>query len=261
MIICIDSRIVFYFYIQVTRYADSARDESMANNNNRQVVSNLVQYENVLELSLMALMLAAVKSVIAAEDARVWQVWMAQPPNLPDVLTTFSAAAAKTSTINLGTSIVLTYPRHPLVMAQQALALHDLASGRLRLGIGPSHRFIIDNMYGLQHSKPLTHLREYSEVLLTVLWTGKVNHRGQVRKWQSVKRGFLMRQIMHWSTDDDLRKLPRFRSLVNDIKLILRPMCYLSKKLSRCKNGEDEITLEPRKYFVTLQRAPYRILF
>ena len=57
MIICIDSRIVFYFYIQVTRYADSARDESMANNNNRQVVSNLVQYENVLELSLMALLL------------------------------------------------------------------------------------------------------------------------------------------------------------------------------------------------------------
>ena len=121
-----------------------------------------------------------------------------------------------------------TYPRHPLVMAQQALALHDLPSGRLRLGIGPSHRFIIDNMYGLQHSKPLTHLREYRKCCFTVLWTGKVNHRGQVRKWQSVKRGFLMRQIMHWSTDDDLRKLPRFRSLVNDIKLILRPMCYLS---------------------------------
>ena len=94
---------------------------------------------------------------------------MAQPPNLPDVLTTFSAAAAKTSTINLGTSIVPTYPRHPLVMAQQALALHDLASGRLRLGIGPSHLFIIDNMYGLQHSKRLTHLREYLEVL--AYWT------------------------------------------------------------------------------------------
>ena len=58
---------------------------------------------------------------------------MAQPPNLPDVLTTFAVAAAKTSTINLGTSIVPTYPRHPLVVAQQALAIHDLAPGRLRL--------------------------------------------------------------------------------------------------------------------------------
>ena len=121
---------------------------------------------------------AAVNSIVAAEAAGVRQIWMTQPPNLPDVLTTCAAAAAKTSTINLGTSIVPTYPRHPLVMAQQALAIHDLAPDRLRLGIGPSHRFIIENMYGLQHSKPLTHLREYSEVLLTVLWTGKVNHRG-----------------------------------------------------------------------------------
>ena len=101
-----------------------------------------------------------------------------QPPNLPDALTTFAAAAAKTSTINLGTSIVPTYPRHPLVVAQQALALHDLAPGRLRLGIGPSHRFIIENMYGLQHSKPLAHLREYVEVLRTALWNRKVNHHG-----------------------------------------------------------------------------------
>jgi alkanesulfonate monooxygenase SsuD/methylene tetrahydromethanopterin reductase-like flavin-dependent oxidoreductase (luciferase family) len=103
---------------------------------------------------------------------------MGQPPNLPDALTTFAAAAAKTSTVSLGTSIVPTYPRHPLVMAQQALALHDLAPGRLRLGIGPSHSFIIEKMYGLQHSKPLAHLREYVEVLRTALWDGKVNHHG-----------------------------------------------------------------------------------
>ena len=65
-----------------------------------------------------------------------------------------------------------------MVLAQQALALYDLAPDRLRLGIGPSHRFIIENMYGLQHSKPLAHLREYVEVLRTALWDGKVNHHG-----------------------------------------------------------------------------------
>ena len=88
------------------------------------------------------------------------------------------ATAAKTSSVNLGTSIVPTYPRHPLVLAQQALALHDIAPGRLRLGIGPSHRFIIEKMYGLQQSNPLAHLREYVEVLRTALWDGKVNHHG-----------------------------------------------------------------------------------
>jgi F420-dependent oxidoreductase-like protein len=119
---------------------------------------------------------AAVKSIVAAEDAGVRQIWMAQIPILPDTLTTLAAAAEKTSTINLGTSIVPTYPRHPLVMTQQALAIHDLAPGRFRLGIGPSHRFIVEDMYGLQHIKPLAHLREYIEVLRAALWDGKVNH-------------------------------------------------------------------------------------
>jgi len=94
---------------------------------------------------------------------------MGQPPNLPDALTTFAAAAAKTSTIRLGTSIVPTYPRHPLILAQQALALYDIAPGRLRLGIGPSHRSIIEDTYGLQQRTPLAHLREYVEVLRAAL--------------------------------------------------------------------------------------------
>jgi F420-dependent oxidoreductase-like protein len=121
---------------------------------------------------------AAVKTIVSAEAAGVRQVWMAQPPFWPDVLTTFAAAAAKTSTICLGTSVVPTYPRHPLVLAQQTLSLNDLAPNRLRLGIGPSHRFIIEDAYGLQHRTPLAHLREYVKVLREALWEGKVDHRG-----------------------------------------------------------------------------------
>ena len=80
--------------------------------------------------------------------------------------------------MRLGTSIVQTYPRHPLVLAQQALALYDIAPGRLRLGIGPSARFIIEATYGLQQRTPLAHLREYVEVLRAALWEGKVDHHG-----------------------------------------------------------------------------------
>ena len=68
----------------------------------------------------------AVKTIAAAEAAGVRQIWMAQPPVLPDVLTMFAAAATKTSIVRLGTSITPTYPRHPLVLAQQVLALYDL---------------------------------------------------------------------------------------------------------------------------------------
>ena len=153
----------------------------MTNNKNSQVVSNSHSHPIRERVGLIingANAGAAVNTIITAEDTGVRQIWMSQPPNLPDVLTTFAAAAAKTYSINLGTSIVPTYPRHPLVLAQQALALHDIAPGRLRLGIGPSHSFIIEKMYGLQQSNPLAHLREYVEVLRTALWNGKVNHHG-----------------------------------------------------------------------------------
>lgn len=122
---------------------------------------------------------AAIKIIAAAETAGVQQIWMAQPPWSPDVLTTLAAAAIKTSIVRLGTSIVPTYPRHPVVLAQQVLALHDIAPGRLRLGIGPSHRAIVEDMYGLPQTTPLVHLREYVKVLHSILRYGKVDHHGE----------------------------------------------------------------------------------
>ena len=120
----------------------------------------------------------ATKTIAAAEAAGVRQIWMVQSPFWPDTLTTFAAAATKTSTIRLGTSIVPTYPLHPLVLAKQAVALNDIAPDRLRLGIGPSHRMIIEDLYGLPQTTPLAHLREYVEVLRAALWDGKVDHHG-----------------------------------------------------------------------------------
>ena len=92
---------------------------------------------------------------------------------------TNSAAAIKTSIVRLGTSIVPTYPWHPVVLAQQVLALQDIAPDRLRLGIGPSHRAIVENIYGLPQTTPLVHLREYVKVLHSILRDGKVDHHGE----------------------------------------------------------------------------------
>jgi F420-dependent oxidoreductase-like protein len=151
----------------------------MSDNKNLHITSNSRPLRERVGLIVNGINAAtAVTTVVAAEDAGVRQIWMSQPPNLPDVLTTFAAVASKTSSVNLGTSIVPTYPRHPLVLAQQALALHDIAPDRVRLGIGPSHSFIIEKMYGLQQSNPLSHLREYVEVLRMALWDGKVSHHG-----------------------------------------------------------------------------------
>jgi hypothetical protein len=120
---------------------------------------------------------AAIKQIVAAEEAGIRQIWMNQA--YLDTLTIFAAAATKTSEVRLGTAIVQTYPRHPLALAQQVLVLNDIAPGRLRLGIGPSHSSIIEGIFGLPQRKPLVHLREYVEVLRAILWEGKVNHHGE----------------------------------------------------------------------------------
>ncbi len=122
---------------------------------------------------------AAIKTITAAETAGVQQIWMGQPPSSPDVLIILAAAAIKTSIVRLGTAIIPTYPRHPVVLAQEVLALHDIAPGRLRLGIGPSHRAIVEDIYGLPQTTPLVHLREYVKVLHSILWDGKVDHHGE----------------------------------------------------------------------------------
>ena len=122
---------------------------------------------------------AAVAKIVKAEAAGMRQIWMTQGPLTPDTLTIFAAVAVQTTSVRLGTAIVPTYPRHPLVLALQALALDDLAPGRLRLGIGPSHRTTIEGTYGIPMTAPLEHLREYMTVLRAALWEGKVDHQGR----------------------------------------------------------------------------------
>jgi alkanesulfonate monooxygenase SsuD/methylene tetrahydromethanopterin reductase-like flavin-dependent oxidoreductase (luciferase family) len=143
---------------------NTARGENVTKNSGFQVPSSLKPIRERVGLIVDGTnAAAAVKTIAAAEAAGVRQIWMVQSPWSPDALTTFAAAAAKTSTVCLGTSIVPTYTRHPLVLAQQALSLYDIAPGRLRLGIGPSHKAIIEGIYGLPQTTPLAHLREYME--------------------------------------------------------------------------------------------------
>jgi F420-dependent oxidoreductase-like protein len=103
---------------------------------------------------------------------------MTQSAGMLDTLTLFAVVATQTTRIRLGTSIVPIYPRHPLVMAQQAATIDALAPGRLRLGVGTSHRHVMENMYGLSMPSPLAYLREYVEVMRQALWEGRVEHQG-----------------------------------------------------------------------------------
>lgn len=95
-----------------------------------------------------------------------------------DPIMALALAGGSTSTIDLGVAVVPTWPRHPLVMAQQGATASAACNGRFRLGIGPSHMPVMQ-MYGIDFDRPISHLREYLTVLRTLLTDGHVTHHGE----------------------------------------------------------------------------------
>ena len=94
--------------------------------------------------------------------------WMSNIFGL-DALTALAVAGNQVDGIELGTAVVPTYPRHPAALAQQALTTAAACGGRLVLGIGVSHKIVIEDMYGYDFDRPVRHMREYLAVLLPLL--------------------------------------------------------------------------------------------
>jgi 5,10-methylenetetrahydromethanopterin reductase len=113
-----------------------------------------------------------------AEALGLHTAWM---PNITsfDALTILALAGRQTRTLELGTFVVPTYPRHPAAMAQQALTTQVASGGRLVLGIGLSHRATIETRLGLDYSHPIRHMTEYLRCLAGLLAGEVVSFQGQ----------------------------------------------------------------------------------
>ncbi len=83
--------------------------------------------------------------------------------------TTGRETAGRATRVELGTSVVPTYPRHPVALAAQALTVNAATGSRLVLGIGLSHRVTIERTYGMSYDRPARHMREYLDVLAPLL--------------------------------------------------------------------------------------------
>ncbi len=100
-----------------------------------------------------------------AEDAGMSSVWIPQIPDDFDALTAATLVGMDTERIEIGTAVVPVQPRHPIALAQQALSVQAVCQGRLALGLGVSHHWIIDEMLGLPYERPAATLRAYLDVL------------------------------------------------------------------------------------------------
>jgi F420-dependent oxidoreductase-like protein len=97
-----------------------------------------------------------------------------------DPVAAMTLAGRATSTIELGTSVLQTYPVHPLAQANRVAAT-VAAMGRpgFTLGIGPSHQPVVEGVLGMSYDRPGSHTEEYVTVLAALLRGEEVDHQGE----------------------------------------------------------------------------------
>ena len=96
-----------------------------------------------------------------------------------DALTLLAAVGVQVGEIALGTGVVPIYPRHPMMLAQQALTVQSAIGNRLLLGIGLSHQVVVESMWGLSYDKPATYMKEYLAALMPLLHGEAVDVHGE----------------------------------------------------------------------------------
>jgi 5,10-methylenetetrahydromethanopterin reductase len=113
----------------------------------------------------------------AAEDGFT-SYWIAQAGSI-DTLTLIASLAKSSPSLHFGTAVIPTYPRHPAMLASQAMTTQMISGGRLRLGIGLSHKPVIEGVYGMSFDRPVRHMREYLSILVPLIEEGKVVFEGE----------------------------------------------------------------------------------
>jgi len=112
------------------------------------------------------------------EAAGLDDVWMANIFS-HDAVSTLALVGRETSRVGLGTAVTPTYPRHPTALAQQALTTAAASAGRFTLGIGLSHKLVIEDMLGFSYDKPARHMREYLSVLMPLVRGDTADFQGE----------------------------------------------------------------------------------
>ena len=119
-----------------------------------------------------------IEQIATRARERFATVWMAHIRG-EDTLITLALAGRNAPDVELGTAVIPIYTRHPLLMAQQALTTQAAVGGRLALGLGLSHKPVVEDNWGLSFERPVEYMQEYLAVLMPLLRGEAVNFSGQ----------------------------------------------------------------------------------
>ena len=126
----------------------------------------------------LAARIEGVRAVAGRGFASVW----AGEPSTPDALTTLAVIGREVPGIALGTAIVNTHTRHPVLLAAQALTVQAATGNRLSLGISPSSRLFVERYLGETWESPGRRMREYLSALVPLLRGETIDYQGELVK-------------------------------------------------------------------------------
>jgi F420-dependent oxidoreductase-like protein len=122
-----------------------------------------------------------VEEVRRAAELGLGGAWWAER-HTADALTAATVAGLAVPELPLGTAVVTTYPRHPLVLASHALSVQAAVGNRLTLGVGPGHKERVESVFGVRFDRPARHTREYLSVLTPLLRGEAVEFNGEIHR-------------------------------------------------------------------------------
>jgi alkanesulfonate monooxygenase SsuD/methylene tetrahydromethanopterin reductase-like flavin-dependent oxidoreductase (luciferase family) len=109
----------------------------------------------------------AIAQAKEAEEDGFTSLWYAGATG-GDPLVQMAFAGRETSTIELGTSVLQTYPCHPMLQANRAKAVTTAIGRPMTLGIGPSHQMVIERL-GFSYEGVGQHVEEYVRTVVELL--------------------------------------------------------------------------------------------
>jgi probable F420-dependent oxidoreductase len=101
-----------------------------------------------------------------AEELGIDAVLVEETKDDPYQLLALGAAA--TSTIGLGTSVAMAFPRSPTITAMSAWSLQKLSQGRFVLGLGSQVRGHVRRRFGMDWHAPAPWMRDYIQAMRAV---------------------------------------------------------------------------------------------
>lgn len=119
-----------------------------------------------------------VDDIVACEQAGFHGAWVPQIFGW-DALTALAMAGARTTSLRVGTAVVPVYPTHPVVLAQSAMTTQAATGGRFTLGLGTSHRFVVENVWGMEFDRPRHRMADFLRILVPAMAGDHVEVHGE----------------------------------------------------------------------------------